>query len=85
MDNSLTPSLVILDRPGIDYPTSQYMTPTVAFGSYSTEGSVSLWDHARTMWGGGYEISFRRKTDTPGLEEEIRNSQAIIVASADDV
>jgi hypothetical protein len=84
VDNDLEPALVILDTARVDYPSSQFQAPTAAFGVFSTEGSVSLWDYARTMWGSGYEVSFKRKTDTPGLEEEIRNSQAIVVASADD-
>ena len=33
----------------------------------------------------GYEVSFRLKTDTAGMEEKIRNSRAVVVASADDV
>jgi len=85
VDQDPEPALVILDSDRVDFPSSQFLSPTVAFGVLSSEGSVSLWDYARTMWGTGYEVSFKRNIDTAGLEEEIRNTQAIIVASADDV
>lgn len=85
VDNDPEPSLVIPDTDRVDYPGSQFCCPTVAFGVLSSEGSTSLWDYTRTMFGSGYEISFKVKTDTAGLEEKIRNSQAVVVASADDV
>lgn len=85
VDNNPTPALVIPDTDRVVYPGSQFLSPTVAFGVLSSEGSTSLWDYTRTMFGSGYEISYRLKTDTAGLEEEIRNTQAIVIASADDV
>ena len=85
VDNDPEPALVILDSDRVDYPSTQFCCPTIAFGVLSSEGSVSTWDYTRAMFGQGYEISFRLKTDTAGLEEKIRNSQAVVVASADDV
>ena len=86
VDQETEPSLVLLDREDRpSYPGSQFLSPTVAFGALSQEGSTSKWSFVRTMFGSGYEVSFRRNLDTPGFEEELKDSQAIIVVSADDV
>lgn len=85
VDNNKEPALVIPDRSNVDYPTTQFAAPTIAFGVRSGEGSISLWDYARVMFGSGYEVSFKLRNTTEELEENIRNSQVTVVASADDV
>ena len=85
VDDAVIPELVILDSARVDFPTSQFGEPVVAFGQFSREGSVSLWDHVHTMFGRGYEVSTRKIDSTETLEEEIAATQAIVVAFAEDV
>jgi len=85
LDDAIDPELVILDSARVDFPTSQFGEPVVAFGQFSREGSVSLWDHVHTMFGRGYEVSTRKIDPTETLEEEIAATQAIVVAFAEDV
>lgn len=84
IDNDPEPRLVIPTSDNVDYPTSQFLAPTVAWGQFSKEGSVSRWDFVRTSFSRGYEISFRKNDPTSVLEEEIGNTQALVVASAQD-
>lgn len=85
VDDEVDPALVILDSARVDFPTSQFGEPVVAFGQFSIEGSVSLWDHVRTMFGRGYEVSTRKIDPTETLEAEIAATQAIVVAFAEDL
>lgn len=85
VDDAVDPELVILDSARVDFPTSQFGEPVVAFGQFSIEGSVSLWDHVRTMFGRGYEVSTRKVDPTETLEAEIAATQAIVVAFAEDL
>lgn len=84
IDDYDEPALEIPDQDRIDYPGSQFGAPTVAFGYLSSEGGEAKIDFVRTLFGSGYEISFRKIEDTSELEEDIRDAQAIIVAYAQD-
>jgi hypothetical protein len=84
IDNSITPILVLTDSDKIDYPQSQFLTPTVAFGHISGEGLRSATDFVRVEVSKGYEISTRKIDSTSTLEQDVRNTQAIVVAIARD-
>jgi len=84
VDNEEEPSLIIPDSKNIDYPSSQFLAPTIAFGQLSKEGSVSKWDFVRSLFSRGYETSFRRIESVSVLEEKIGNTQTVIVAHAQD-
>jgi len=85
VDDAADPVLVIPDSDNVDFPSSQFLAPVVAFGQFSTEGSVSKWDFVRTMFSSGYEISFKKVATTAQLEEDIANAQAIVIAFAEDL
>lgn len=84
VDNATDPILVILESDRIDYPQSQFLTPTVAFGHFSGEGARSLTDFVRVMVSEGYEISTKKVDTTAQLEQDVRNTQAVVVVLARD-
>ena len=84
VDNDPEPRLVILESDNVDFPTSQFLAPTVAFGQLSKEGSTSRWDFVRTMFSRGYEVSFKKLEADALLEDDIGNTQAVVLAFVED-
>lgn len=84
IDNAIAPAIVLLDTDRVDYPQSQFFTPTLVFGHFKGEGATSLTDFVRVAISEGYEISTKKVDDTSQLEQDIRNTQAIVVALARD-
>jgi hypothetical protein len=84
VDNDPEPRLVILESDNVDFPNSQFLSPTVAFGQLSKEGSTSRWDFVRTMFSRGYEVSFKKLEADALLEDDIGNTQAVVLAFAED-
>lgn len=84
IDNEINPSLVILESARIDYPQSQFLSPTIAFGHFSGEGARSLTDFVRVEVSEGYEISTKKVDATAKLEQDVRNTQAVVVALTRD-
>lgn len=84
VDNDPEPRLVIPESANVDFPSSQFLSPTTAWGQFSKEGSVSRWDFVRTIYSRGYEVSFKKSKPDSALEDDIGNTQAIVVAFAED-
>ena len=84
IDNNPTPALYVPDSDRLDYPNSQFITPSVAFGHIGFEGSRSVVDFVRVMYSEGYEISTKKVDTTAQLEEDIRNTQAMVIAFVKD-
>jgi len=84
IDNSTDPAIVLPESENIDYPQSQFFTPTVAFGHFSGEGAKSLTDFVRVEVSEGYEISTKKVDVTAQLEQDARNTQAVVVVLARD-
>lgn len=85
VDNAIEPTLKIPVSARVNYPTAQFGgTSTVAFGHLSGEGCTSFTDYVRVAVSAGYEVSAKRVETTTQLEQNVRNSQAIIVAFAED-
>jgi hypothetical protein len=77
-------AISIPDTERVDYPTSQFSAPTVAFGHISDEGCVSVIDFVNTAFSSGYEISIKKVETTEQLEQNVRDSQAVVVAYVED-
>lgn len=84
VDNDPEPRLVILEADNVDIPNSQFLSPTVAFGQLSKEGSTSRWDFVRTSFSRGYEVSFKKLKADAVLEDDIGNTQAVVLAFVED-
>lgn len=84
IDNDPEPALVILESARVDFPISQFIAPTVAFGHLSGEGCASLTDFMRVTVSEGYEISTKKVDTTAQLEQDIRNTQAIVITFVED-
>jgi len=84
IDNSTTPALYVPDSDRVDYPNSQFITPSVAFGNIGSEGARTVIDFVRVLYSEGYEISTKKVDTTAKLEEDIRNTQAMVIAFVKD-
>lgn len=82
VDNEL--ALAIPESKRVDYPSSQFLTPAIAFGHFTTEGAVSRVDHMRAMFSAGYDVSFRKIEGTAQLEQSILDAQSNIVVFVED-
>lgn len=80
-------------EPRINYPETKLSllpdpmyagTPTMAFGQFSSESSISKWSFVHGFFSRGYEIAFRKNKSDAVLRTELVNTQAIIVANAVD-
>lgn len=85
IDGATTPTLYIADSDRtVDIPLTSFSTPTAAFGHLSGEGATSLTDFVHVMYSEGYEISTKKVDSTDQLEQDIRNTQAMVLAFVED-
>ena len=85
VDDAAEPELVLLDwEDDPDWPATQFNEPIIAFGQFSREGSVSVWDHVRAQLSRGYEVSTIKDAATVELEDEHASTQCVVVAYAED-
>jgi hypothetical protein len=78
-------ALVIPDSDKVDFPSSRFHVPTIAFGYMVPVGGQVKIDFVRAMFGSGYEISFKKVDSVQDLEESIRDTRAVVIAHAQDV
>ncbi len=85
LDNETTPRLIYPETKLSQLPDTQFGgTPTLAFGQFSEEGTISRWDFVRGFFSRGYEISFKKNKPDNVLKTELFKTQAIIVVHAQD-
>ncbi len=84
IDNNPVPTLYIPESSRVSYPTSLFSTPVVAFGHLSNESARSITNFVRVMYSKGYEISIKKVDSTTQLEQDIRNSQAMVITFVED-
>lgn len=85
VDAETTPRIIFPESKLTQLPDVQFGgTPTIAFGQFSTEGATSRWEFVRGLFSRGYEVSFKKNRPDSVLKTDLFNTQAIIVAHAQD-
>lgn len=82
IDNNPVPALVLLDSARYSFPHTQFNSQLIAFGQFTDEGAVSVWEFVRGQFGSGYEISTGLSRPAAELQARLSNARTTVVVAA---